>query len=72
MASEVALKAITISSGVTLRYQEAGAGKPSVMLPGWSQSEAEFKYQMNALAEGRRVIALDMRGHGESDKPAGG
>jgi pimeloyl-ACP methyl ester carboxylesterase len=42
------------------------------MLPGWSQSAAEFKHQVSALAEGRRVIALDLRGHGESDKPAGG
>ena len=72
MASQAAQKAITISGGVTLRYHEAGAGKPLVMLPGWSQSAAEFKYQVSALAEGRRVIALDMRGHGESDKPAGG
>ncbi|MDA0229232.1 MAG: alpha/beta hydrolase [Proteobacteria bacterium] len=72
MAREVIQKAVTISGSVTLRYQEAGAGKPLVMLPGWSQSAAEFKYQMSALAEGRRVIALDMRGHGESDKPAGG
>ena len=72
MASEVARKAVTISGGVTLSYLEAGAGKPLVMLPGWSQSAAEFKYQISALAAGRRVIALDMRGHGESDKPASG
>jgi non-heme chloroperoxidase len=72
MANDVTHKAVTIPGGVTLRYQEAGAGKPLVMLPGWSQSAAEFKYQVSALAEGRRVIAIDMRGHGESDKPASG
>ncbi len=72
MPVEVAHKSVTISGGVTLRYHEAGAGKPLVMIPGWSQSAAEFKHQTAALAEGRRVIALDMRGHGESDKPAGG
>ncbi|MBT3626700.1 MAG: alpha/beta hydrolase [Rhodospirillaceae bacterium] len=72
MAVTIAHKSITISGGVTLRYQEAGAGKPLVMLPGWSQSAAEFKYQIAKFVEHRRVIALDQRGHGESDKPAGG
>ena len=57
---------------MTLRYHEAGAGKPLVMLPGWSQSAAEFKYQVGPLAKNRHVIALDMRGHGESDKPKSG
>jgi len=50
---EVAHKAVTISGGVTLRYHEAGAGKPLVMLPGWSQSAAEFKYQVGPLAKNR-------------------
>lgn len=72
MAKPIAHKSVTISGGITLRYQEAGEGKPLVMLPGWSQSAAEFKYQIGALAGSRRVIALDQRGHGESDKPAGG
>ena len=68
----IARKSVTISGGLKLSYLEAGEGKPLVMLPGWSQSAAEFKHQVSALAEGRRVIALDLRGHGESDKPAGG
>ena len=72
MTIEVAHKAVTISGGVTLRYHEAGAGKPLVMLPGWSQSAAEFKYQVGPLAKNRHVIALDMRGNGESDKPKSG
>jgi len=72
MAAPIAHKSVTLSGGMTLRYQEAGEGKPLVMLPGWSQSAAEFKYQVSALAENRRVIALDQRGHGESDKPETG
>lgn len=63
---------VTISGGIGLSYLEAGAGHPLVMLPGWSQSAAEFGRNIDALAAGRRVIALDLRGHGESDKPAGG
>lgn len=53
---------------------EAGpAGAPPlVMIPGWSQSAAEFKHQIDDLSRDHRVIAVDMRGHGESDKPAHG
>ena len=37
------------------------------MIPGWSQSAAEFHKQM-ALADTYHVIAVDMRGHGASSK----
>jgi pimeloyl-ACP methyl ester carboxylesterase len=42
------------------------------MIPGWSQSAAEFGRNIDELAKDRRVIALDMRSHGESPKAAGG
>ena len=60
---------VTVSDGTNLHYIDAGSGRPLVMIPGWSQSAAEFKHQIDDLAIDRRVIALDMRGHGESDKP---
>jgi pimeloyl-ACP methyl ester carboxylesterase len=59
MTAPIAQKSVTISGDITLRYQEAGEGKPLVMLHGWSQSAAEFKHQIAALAGSRRVIALD-------------
>ena len=40
---------VTTSDGVRLHYVEAGAGKPVVMLPGWSQTAAQFKYQLAGL-----------------------
>ena len=43
-----------------------------VMIPGWSQTAAQFNYQIARLHDRYRLIALDMRGHGESDKPAFG
>jgi non-heme chloroperoxidase len=62
----------TTSDGVRLHYIEAGSGKPLVMIPGWSQTAAQFKHQLTGLSDKYHVIALDMRGHGESDKPSHG
>jgi len=60
---------VTTSDGVSLSYLEAGSGKPILMIPGWSQTAEQFKHQLAGLANRYRVIAVDMRGHGESDKP---
>src|SRR5882672_8265515 len=58
--------------GVRLHYLEAGSGKPVILLHGWSQAAALFKHQIAALATSRHVFAIDMRGHGESDRPEHG
>jgi non-heme chloroperoxidase len=63
---------VTTSDGVRLHYLEAGAGQPLVLIPGWSQTAAMYQPQLDGLGQYYRVIALDMRGHGESDKPAHG
>jgi len=60
---------VTTSDGVSLHYLEAGSGKPLLMIPGWSQTAEQFKHQVAGLSDRYHVIALDMRGHGESDKP---
>jgi pimeloyl-ACP methyl ester carboxylesterase len=60
---------VKTNDGYTLRYEEAGTGKPIVCIPGWSQTAAQFKHQVSGLSDRYRVIAVDMRGHGESDKP---
>ena len=56
------------SDGVRLHWLEAGKGIPFIMLPGWSQSAALFREQLRGLSKYARCIALDHRGHGESDK----
>ncbi len=60
---------IRLENGLTLSALEGGSGHPLIMIPGWSQSAAEWQENAEALTAQRRVIALDMRGHGESDKP---
>jgi len=63
---------VITSDGVTLRYLEQGTGPALLMIPGWSQTAAQFKHQIEGLSGRYRVIALDMRGHGDSDKPGHG
>ncbi|HZO03450.1 MAG TPA: alpha/beta fold hydrolase, partial [Burkholderiales bacterium] len=60
------------SRGVRIRYIEHGAGASVVLIHGftanieraWVQTEI-----LPSLARDYRVVALDLRGHGESDKP---
>lgn len=59
---------IETSDGVHLSYLEAGSGTPLLLVPGWSQTAAMFQPQLDGLAADCRVLALDMRGHGESEK----
>lgn len=68
------MKRITIplESGITLSALEGGDGHPLIMIPGWSQTAAEWRLNAEAITSCRRVIALDMRGHGESDTPGHG
>ena len=60
------------SDGVNLSWLEAGSGPTLLMLPGWSQSAALFREQFAGLSEQIHCVALDQRGHGESDKPSHG
>jgi pimeloyl-ACP methyl ester carboxylesterase len=59
-------------NGTRLHYVIGGRGTPLVLLPGWPQTWWEFHKVMPALAARHRVIAVDLRGMGGSDKPATG
>jgi non-heme chloroperoxidase len=65
-------KHFTTADGVRLHYLEAGSGNPLVLIHGWSQCAEEFKHQIAELSGSYRVIAIDQRGHGESEKPGFG
>src|SRR4029450_6209208 len=64
-----AMGAVTTNDGINRPHEEPGSGKPLVCIPGWSQTAAQFKHQLSGLSDRYRVIAVDMRGHGGSDKP---
>lgn len=55
----------------SVRYIAAGDGPPVVLLHGVGLDAAgiSWKYAIPDLAESHRVIAPDMPGHGESEKP---
>lgn len=63
-----------LKTGVTLHYAEVGDGKgePVIFLHGYADSWFSFERVLQALPSRRRAYALDLRGHGNSDKPGGG
>ena len=64
---------ILTRDGVGLHYQDWGAGKPVVFLHSWALASDMWAYQISPLVRaGRRCIAFDRRGHGQSDIPSGG
>ena len=66
---KIASKHFRTNDGVRLHYLETGVGKPLVLVHGFSQAAEQFKFQIEGLGDRYRVIALDLRGHGESEKP---
>ena len=65
-------RSVTGGAGVQLHVVETGnpRGRPLVFIHGFSQSWLSWGRQMNSdLASDFRLIALDLRGHGQSDKP---
>lgn len=59
-------------NGVRLHYVSGGEGPPVILLPGWPETWWAYHKVMPELAKTHRVISLDLRGMGESGKPAGG
>lgn len=59
-------------NNVRLHYVIGGIGEPVVLLHGWPQTWYEWHKMMPALASRYTVIAPDMRGFGDSEKPASG
>jgi len=56
--------------GVKLYYEEAGAGPRSIVfIHGWCCDSTYFAPQAAYFAAGNRCISVDLRGHGQSDKP---
>ena len=60
-----------IRKGVRLGYVEAGKGQQCILLVhGMMCSSSHMHFLFDHLAPRYRVVAVDLRGHGASDKPA--
>src|SRR5450432_2212559 len=59
-------------NGVRLHYLVAGSGSPVVLLHGFAETSHMWLPLMTQLAATHTVIAPDLRGFGDSAKPAGG
>lgn len=58
--------------GVGLRARVGGAGPPLLLMHGHPQTSAMWHRVAPELARDFTVVAIDLRGYGASDKPAGG
>ena len=56
------------SDGVTLHYLEAGSGPTIVFVPGWTMPAEIWEHQLRYFSDAFRVVALDPRGQGLSEK----
>ena len=61
---------LTTPDGVRLRITDRGAGERTIVLVhGWKLSHRPFDHAIMRLEKQHRVVAFDLRGMGESDKP---
>lgn len=60
------------ANGINIHYVKGGSGEPLILLPGWPQTWWSYHHIMPSLAEKYTVIAVDLRGMGDSDKPKEG
>ncbi|BBU54442.1 fluoroacetate dehalogenase [Mameliella alba] len=60
-----------VLDGTRIAYERGGSGPPLLMLHGFPQTRAMWVEVAPALARDFTVICPDLRGYGESDKPAG-
>ncbi|HMN46382.1 MAG TPA: alpha/beta hydrolase [Povalibacter sp.] len=59
------------SNGIRMRIAEMGSGPLVIFVHGWPESWYSWRHQLPAIAAaGYRVVAPDMRGYGQTDKPA--
>lgn len=55
--------------GVKIRFREMGRGRPVVFIHGFGASLDTWRYITDALKIDQRLVLLDLKGHGFSDRP---
>ncbi len=62
---------IETAPGVTINARSAGSGPPVLLLHGHPQTLSTWLHVAPRLAERHAVVAMDLRGYGDSSKPPG-
>ncbi|MFZ6649458.1 alpha/beta fold hydrolase [Undibacterium sp. TJN25] len=59
------------NNGTRIYYEEHGAGEPLVLMHGFTSSGRQWQMTgfVDGLKDAYRLILIDARGHGQSDKP---
>lgn len=68
----ISTRRVRLRTGISLRLLESGpaGGEPVLLLHGWGACAYMHRFTIRSLgAAGMRAIAVDLRGHGLSDKP---
>ncbi len=65
---------VRLKTGVRLRYATQGkpSGQPIILLHGYPDSSFSYSRVLPLLGSNFRIYVPDQRGHGESERPAGG
>ena len=58
-------------NNITLNYDQQGSGEPLILIPYLAADYACYAFQVAEYAKHFTCISIDLRGTGESDKPAG-
>jgi haloacetate dehalogenase len=61
---------VPVADGVALNVAVGGSGRPVVLLHGFPQTHLMWRHVAADLAHDHTVICPDLRGYGDSDKPA--
>jgi len=63
---------VTQVDGLAISYDDRGSGEPALLcLTGWCSSRARYDHLVPLLAEKRRTLTFDWRGHGDSQRDVG-
>jgi len=59
------------NNGLHLHYESYGKGLPLLLIHGLGSSSKDWELQIADFSRHYQVITVDLRGHGQSDKPPG-